>query len=279
MGARRARARVRRGRALRGERRRERHADDRRGGSQPAWSPDGARIAFWTYEDGLAVADASGAGAHVVARDGFFPAWSPDGRIAYQARDRAGVTVLDPDGTKTLVDRNGYAPRWSPDGQRIVDVHQPVRGRYSLHVVDLRTGRVSPITHDSSPRSGADDFDPHFSPDGKLVSFTSDMLASRQPLGGSELRIIRSDGRKEHRLTYHCAIVGGGFGAEFDGTWLADVIVGTPGYDEIRGWGGDDTVYSRDRRDDSIRCGRGRDLVYADRLDRIARDCETVARR
>jgi hypothetical protein len=38
-------------------------------------------------------------------------------------------------------------------------------------------------------------------------------------------------------------------------------------------------VYAADGARDTIICGAGRDLVYAGRADRIARDCERVRRR
>jgi RTX calcium-binding nonapeptide repeat (4 copies) len=89
------------------------------------------------------------------------------------------------------------------------------------------------------------------------------------------------------------------------GTARADVLRGTPGPDVLRGLGGADRLYGlggndiliagrgRDRllagsgRDvvraadglrDRIACGAGRDLVYADRADRVARDCELIRR-
>jgi hypothetical protein len=38
-------------------------------------------------------------------------------------------------------------------------------------------------------------------------------------------------------------------------------------------------VHAADGARDRIACGDGRDLVYADRADHIARDCELVRRR
>jgi RTX calcium-binding nonapeptide repeat (4 copies) len=90
------------------------------------------------------------------------------------------------------------------------------------------------------------------------------------------------------------------------GTAGRDVLRGTPGPDVLRGLGGADRVYglggndvlfagrgrdrlfggpgkdilrARDGLRDLIVCGRGRDLVYADRADKVARDCELVRRR
>ncbi len=89
------------------------------------------------------------------------------------------------------------------------------------------------------------------------------------------------------------------------GTAGRDVLRGTPGPDVLRGLGGADLIHglggndvlfagrgrdrlfagrggdqvrARDGARDRISCGAGRDLVYADRVDRVARDCELVRR-
>lgn len=59
-----------------------------------------------------------------------------------------------------------------------------------------------------------------------------------------------------------------------------DVLNGGPGKDHFIGGPGNDTIYARDHvRGEVISCGRGRDTVYADRGDRVAKDCERVFRR
>ena len=88
------------------------------------------------------------------------------------------------------------------------------------------------------------------------------------------------------------------------GTSGDDVIIGTLGADRISGGGGNDTICGepdgstsgsadvidagagsdvvdvRDRKgDDTVKCGSGRDVVTADRKDKIARDCEVVRRK
>ena len=65
-------------------------------------------------------------------------------------------------------------------------------------------------------------------------------------------------------------------------------IVGSDGRDVIRGTGKADHIVARDGNDtidvrgggaDVVDCGRGRDVVRADRRDRVGRSCERVIRR
>ncbi|MCW2755766.1 MAG: secreted agglutinin [Marmoricola sp.] len=59
-----------------------------------------------------------------------------------------------------------------------------------------------------------------------------------------------------------------------------DRLYGGPGKDRFVGGGGNDVIYARDHvGGELISCGPGRDTVYADRHDRVARDCERVFRR
>lgn len=59
----------------------------------------------------------------------------------------------------------------------------------------------------------------------------------------------------------------------------ADLLVGGPGRDLLVGGPGDDRVLAHDGDADRIRCGAGQDTVVADRLDRVAGDCERVVTR
>lgn len=101
---------------------------------EPAWSPDGKWIAYFSDESGeyaLHLRDQSGTGEvrKFTLGDGkpnFFSGavWSPDSKkIAYNAND-VSLWILDLESrTNTLVDRNTYGdfgdvmePTWSPDG-------------------------------------------------------------------------------------------------------------------------------------------------------------------
>ena len=75
--------------------------------------------------------------------------------LAISAADGWGdVWTMSPDGTaKTrLAGSDGkadYFPSWSPDGREIVfcsgTSHSPREGRWTLHILDVATGRVRPL--------------------------------------------------------------------------------------------------------------------------------------
>jgi Tol biopolymer transport system component len=109
---------------------------------QPAWSPDGTKIAFAYNQHGtgkhLYIMDANGQNVRDISGtdndQGFvYPAWSPDGkRIVYTDIGPDGVGLLfciNADGTNKIrlpqpvdqVEVNTY-PAWSPDGRKIAYV-------------------------------------------------------------------------------------------------------------------------------------------------------------
>lgn len=57
-----------------------------------------------------------------------------------------------------------------------------------------------------------------------------------------------------------------------------DTIFGNIGYDYVDGGRGNDRINMIDKTADRIRCGPGRDIVFADPIDRVHKDCESVRR-
>jgi Tol biopolymer transport system component len=111
-------------------------------GSDPAWSPDGTKIAYTAIDDQsgyqLGVMNADGSGQHLITTEtdvtqaNYAPDWSADGtRLTYVRRKAhddlapSELATIRPDGTgRRIVARmpgkNPYDPYWSPDSQRIV---------------------------------------------------------------------------------------------------------------------------------------------------------------
>lgn len=107
---------------------------------QPVWSPDGKKLAFFSYREGnydLYTIDPDGSNMQHVTNglaDDREPAWSPDGKILAFSSDRPG---------------NG------PAG-------------YNIWTIELATGKLQQLTADSN-----EDRLPSWSPDGSEIAFSS----------------------------------------------------------------------------------------------------------
>ncbi len=153
--------------------------------ADPAWSADGAQIAFsveptpngpreiWTMS-----ADGTRQTQVTSGADAGHPAWSPDGtRIAFERRDGVSSTihVMHANGSNVSELHSGRHPSWSPDGARIAFSDGPVDEEAGLGPQDIWTigangaGPVQITAHDRANDSYF--FEPDWSPDGSLVAF------------------------------------------------------------------------------------------------------------
>ena len=147
--------------------------------TDPAWSPDGSRIAYTSERDGgraIYVRNADGSNVKrltPLTQDSFDPAWSPDGtRIAFvRVRDaNPEVYVVNVDGSGELrltsnptIDTD---PAWSPDGARIA-FSSDRAGNHDIYVMGADGSAITRVTNGPTL-----DRYPAWSPDGSRLAFS-----------------------------------------------------------------------------------------------------------
>ncbi len=102
------------------------------------------------------------------------PAWSPDGqKIAFAYRDRStyGIATIGVDGTNqvriTEMAEKENSPSWSPDGQKIAFASERDDST-NIYIMQADGSGVNQVTTGSDPS-----INPAWSPDGTMLSFSS----------------------------------------------------------------------------------------------------------
>jgi Tol biopolymer transport system component len=259
---------------------------------EPIWSPTGERIAFSSTRTGnpeVYVANADGSGLVNVSRHRAYdaePAWARDGsRIAFaSSRDSptAGkLFVVGADGSglrKIGGATSANHPDWSPDGGRLTFMGRNLCPGLGIYVMQASGGGAARLTLDCTI-TGSEAADRLIGTGGRDIVFgrggnDAILLAEGSDFGFGE------EGADELRGGIEPDRLDGGAGPDvLRGEGSRDVLKGGSGRDLLYGGAGRDAVLARDGERDQISCGSERDRVVADRLDRVARDCETVSRR
>ncbi len=150
----------------------------------PAWSPDGKTIAYFSDESGeyaIHLAPQSGLGEVsriALPQPGFYrgPHWSPDSKKITFVDSRLQIWYLDVETMQThLVDKERYwtlgtdhVPAWSPDSKWLAYSKRLENYMYAVHLYSLADGRSTQLTDGMS-----DSRYPVFDKEGKYLYFAA----------------------------------------------------------------------------------------------------------
>lgn len=197
---------------------------------QPAFSPDGTRLAFASNRSGqwdIWLVDTNGKSPTQITDNpaaDLHPSWSPDGKQLVFCRLQGGegrgelwIVDVDNPAAQRLIGE-GLFPEWSPNGDKIVYQRARARGSraFSIWTIDVRNQEaLYPTEVAGSPRLAL--ISPSWSMDGTRIVFAA-MLSDQEGLlrgGRAEICVIDADGRGFQRLS-------SGRGENYSPTWSAD---------------------------------------------------------
>ncbi|MEM6630593.1 MAG: PDZ domain-containing protein [Bacteroidota bacterium] len=154
----------------------------------PAWSPDGKHIAFWSdqsgeYEVYIQKSDASEAAVQLTQRGkgfGYTLYWSPDSKKLVFIDETNSIILLDVDSKESAIVGNtvwnqghggrfGYPISWSPDSRWLAFTKGMENANDAIFLYDLDSKKATQAT------SGYfNDIYPTFSEDGKYLYYLTD---------------------------------------------------------------------------------------------------------
>lgn len=156
--------------------------------TQPAFSPDGERIAFRSEREGggLFVMGATGESVKRLTDFGNNPAWSPDGKEIACADEgpmdpahrnnpnsRVWAVNVATGERRQITKEDSIQPNWSPHGHRIVYGGRRNAAQRDIWTISAGGGEPTEVTNDPAIEGS-----PVWSPDGKYLYFASDRAGS-----------------------------------------------------------------------------------------------------
>jgi len=178
--------------------------------SEPAFSPDGSKVALTMDIDGnleIGIVDAAGGEVERLTADpdlDFAPDWSADGESLYFVSRRHGsLDILRLDlGTRRITkvvvgSGNDFQPSVSPDGRSLAYVSRVENrnGSGGIWVLPLQGGEPEFVHYEESSYR----LKPQWSPDGKTLTYVSDAA------GSNDIAIVPAAGGNRIRLTEESA--------------------------------------------------------------------------
>ena len=181
--------------------------------ASPAWSPDGAKIAFASSRAGeshVFVMNADGSDPSQLTFDfvNDLPVWLPNGsQIAFRTLDPNGLwwwRIINIENneisqfTEPSYDFFSQTPAWSPDGQEIaymsmVEQQQRNDGSSQIHVKKVDGSKDVALTSDIWAN-----INPVYSPDGSKIAFLSEREGTYNKFA---LFVMDKDGKNVRKLT------------------------------------------------------------------------------
>jgi Tol biopolymer transport system component len=253
------------------------------------WSPDSRRIYVRMHPPlpsadpiaSVAVVDVLGGGVETLVKRSHYAlgqvSLSPDGTMLAFVQGRL-IMIANTNESNVRVVAQGISTQvrarwvpgygslattftWSADSKRLVYVSDgqcpTLLGLYSIDLKSRRTRRLTQVCR----IAGTARVDSLVGTDGTdgIYGFRGDDR-------------IRAGGRPDY-------LEGGPGDDLLDGGRSDDRLYGGPGHDRLYGGLGFDAIVANDGSKDRVRCGSGYDIVWADRGDAVARDCELVIRK